>query len=155
MIFVSLGTQPHEFKYMVDVVNRIETDDKIVVQIGETKNTINKTNVEVFKYSNDFEKYVKDCEVYITHGGVGSVMLGLKYNKKVITIARLKEYNEHIDNHQLEITTKLHNQKYLCHMKRTENINDIIKAVKCTTFKKYKSNTQNFVSNLNKILMED
>ena len=36
-------------------------------------------------------------------GVSGSIITGLKYNKKVIAAARLKEYGEHTNNHQLQI----------------------------------------------------
>jgi len=35
--------------------------------------------------------------------GVGSIMLGLRKRKTIIAIARRAAYDEHIDDHQLEI----------------------------------------------------
>jgi len=39
----------------------------------------------------------------ICQAGVGSIMLGLRKHKKIISIARLSRFDEHVDDHQLEI----------------------------------------------------
>ena len=54
-----------------------------------------------------FSELISQCDILITHGGVGSILTGLNNNKKVIAAPRLKKYNEHQNDHQLEIIEKL------------------------------------------------
>ncbi len=153
MIFVTYGTQPHNFEYLTTVVNQINQDYQLVAQIGESTNNITRPNTTVFNYSDDFSQYVADCDILITHGGVGSIMAGLKQAKKVIVVARLAEYNEHIDDHQLEVTNKLASAGYVYQLQRDQDINQVIQEVFNTEFKPYKSNTINFVSKIEDILL--
>lgn len=155
MIFVTYGTQPHDFKYLGQVVNEIDSSLEVNVQIGESENNIKRLNTNIFKYTPDFDQYIEDCDILITHGGVGSIMSGLKRQKKVIAISRLAKYGEHVDDHQLEVTSKLAAQNYIYHMDREENINQVIEKVMNSSFETYQSNTVNFVRNIETILRGD
>lgn len=152
MIFVTYGTQPHNFEYLGTVVNEIASKHQVIVQIGESNNNIIRENTKVCKYMENFDEYVSDCDILITHGGVGSIMGGLKQGKKVIAVPRLGDLHEHVDNHQTEITKKLATDGYIYNMSRYEDINSVIRHVENTAFKTYKSNTSNFVLNIEKIL---
>lgn len=152
MIFVTYGTQPHDFKYLGEVVNQIDEKYPVIVQLGESSNNIIRKNVEIYKYMDNFKNYVENCDILITHGGVGSIMDGLKLGKCVIAVSRLSDFNEHVDNHQLEITNKLAQDGYIYHLKRNEDINQVIERIENMDFKAYQSNTKNFVSNIEVIL---
>lgn len=155
MIFVTYGTQPHDFHFMNDVVNQIDNKYQVSVQLGESKNTITRPNTEVNRYLPNFDQVVAQSDIIITHGGVGSIMSGLLLGKKVIAISRLADYNEHVDNHQLEVTTKLGAEGYIYNMQRDENINQVLATVIDTEFKPYQSNTSNFINNIEAILRGD
>ena len=51
-----------------------------------------------------FSELISKCDILITHGGVGSIITGLQNNKKVIVAPRLAKYNEHMNDHQIQIT---------------------------------------------------
>ncbi len=153
MIFVTYGTQPHNFEFLTTVVNQINSEYQVVAQIGESTNSINRPNTMVFDYSDDFSQYVADCDILITHGGVGSIMAGLKQGKKVIVVARLAAANEHIDDHQLEVTNKLAVAGYVYQLNRDQDINQVLAEVSNATLKPYKSNTVHFVSKIEDILL--
>lgn len=152
MIFITYGTQPHDFKFLSEMVNEIDSKHHLVVQIGESKNIITNQKAKVFKYVDNFDQLIDECQILITHGGVGSIMSGLKKNKKVIVIPRLSEYKEHVDNHQIEITNELAKEGYVYYMHRNQNINSVIEEVEQKEFKKYESNTRKFIENFEKIL---
>lgn len=152
MIFVSYGTQPHNFNRLSQIVNDIDDTYTLRVQLGESQNTIKRPRTIVEKYTESFDELVKSCDILITHGGVGSIMSGLKIGKKVIVVPRLKDYGEHIDNHQLEVTNKLASGGYIYKFEGDEDINQVIKTVLTTNFKEYQSNTSSFVADLEKII---
>ena len=77
-----------------------EIKEKVVVQAGCTK--YESKNMEIFDLipMEKFDDLIKSCDLLITHGGVGSIITGLKNNKKVIAAARLEKYKEHTNDHQ-------------------------------------------------------
>ena len=61
----------------------------------------------------DFDKLMNECDLLITHGGVGSIISGLKKNKKVIAVARLAKYKEHMNDHQKQIVDNFSDAGYI------------------------------------------
>ncbi len=153
MVFVTYGTQPHNFKYMTYLVNHIDPKHQVVVQYGESENQIKRQNTITFDYSEQYLEYFDKADIIITHGGVGSIMNGLKNAKKVIVVPRLAEFDEHVDNHQLEVSTKLAKGGHIYMMDRNQDINDILYIVEKKDFTKYESNTGHFVENIEKLLL--
>ena len=149
MIFVTLGTQDKSFKRLLDNINKeIENGtikDKVIVQAGHTK--YNSKNMEIFDLldKENFDKYIKDCDLLITHGGVGSIITGLKNNKKVIACPRLAKYDEHINDHQLQIIDRFVESGYILSYHENDNLKEILKKAKTFKPNKYTSNTTKMI----------
>ncbi len=149
MIFVTLGTQDKSFKRLLEAVdNEIKKDnikEKVIVQAGYTK--YDSKNMEIFDLldKDDFDKYIKECDLLITHGGVGSILTGLKNNKKVIACPRLAKYNEHMNDHQIQIIERFTESGYILPYNEGDDLGEIIKNSKDFKPVKYKSNTHNMV----------
>ena len=150
MIFVTLGTQDKSFKRLLnDIDNEIKNGtikEKVIVQAGHTKYESN--NMEIFDLidKEDFDKYIKECDLLITHGGVGSIITGLKNEKTVIACPRLAKYDEHINDHQLQIIERFVENGYILSYYEKDDLKEVLK--KATNFKpnKYKSNTKNMIN---------
>ena len=86
MILVTLGTQDKKFDRLLKAIDKeIENKnikEKVIVQAGYTKYKSN--NMEIFDLVSEekLEKLIKQCDLLITHGGVGSILLGIRNNKK-------------------------------------------------------------------------
>lgn len=52
----------------------------------------------------EFKKIIDNSDLIITHAGTGTVTSCLKKNKKVIIFPRMAKYDEHYDDHQLELS---------------------------------------------------
>ena len=107
MILVTLGTQDKSFTRLLDAIQKQidlgNIKDKVIVQAGCTKyNSKDMQILDLIPYD-EFEKYIKECDLLITHGGVGSIITGLKNKKKVIAAARLAKYKEHTNDQQIQI----------------------------------------------------
>ena len=91
MILVTLGTQDKSFKRLLKAIdNEIKNKnikEKVIVQAGYTKYKTD--NMEIFDYcsSEELDKLMKDAKLIITHGGVGSILGALKYDKPVMAIS--------------------------------------------------------------------
>lgn len=86
MILITLGTQDKQFTRLLSVVqNEIDKGnikDKVIVQAGHTKFESN--DMEIFDLIDreKFSNLISECDVLITHGGVGSIITGLQNNKR-------------------------------------------------------------------------
>jgi UDP-N-acetylglucosamine transferase subunit ALG13 len=107
VIFVVLGTWEMPFirplREIDDAVQRGLLDEPILVQSGNTIYESGRLQLVPFFGKEQLERNYEDASLVICQAGVGSIMLGLRKRKKVIAIARLSKYDEHIDDHQLEI----------------------------------------------------
>ena len=82
MIFVTLGTQDKKFRRLLDAVEKININEKIVAQIGSTEFESKKMEIHKFMTIDEFNKNMEDARIIITHAGVGTIILGLKLHKK-------------------------------------------------------------------------
>lgn len=150
MILVTLGTQDKKFYRLLDAIEKeIENGnikEKVVVQAGCSSDYKSKY-LEIFDLipMHKFDELISKCDLLITHGGVGSIITGLKRNKKVIAVSRLKEYNEHTNNHQLQIIENFTKCKYIIGINDVKKIGKAINKSKTFKTKKYNSNTKKFV----------
>lgn len=146
MIFVTLGTQDKHFDRLLKAVYKLETDEKIVAQIGSTefKSSKPEDKFEIHKFlsNEEFEKYMDEARVVITHAGVGTIIYGLKKHKKMIVAARLKKYGEHVNDHQLQILQTFASEGYIIPL---EDFDDLPKLLEMEfTPKEWKSNNNTF-----------
>jgi len=131
LILVTVGTHSQSFNRLIKTVDELvgknKIRDNVIIQIGYS-DYIPK-NCQWFKFINlnKFEKLIKKSSLIVAHAGVGSIMSALKYNKPTIVIPRLKKFNEHRDNHQLQITKQLEKQKRII---AVYNIDDLENAIK-------------------------
>lgn len=159
MILVTLGTQDKSFVRLLKAIDK-EIDkgnikDEVIVQAGYTK--YKSKNMKIFDLidSKKMEKLVKKCDLLITHGGVGSILSGIRNNKKIIAAPRLKKYKEHTNDHQKQILKEFVDRGYLLELKDFNKLDKILEEV--NTFKptKFKSNNKKFVSDIEKYIDED
>lgn len=149
MILITLGTQDKPFTRLLDKVEELiqknVIQEEVVVQAGCTKYTSKDMQIFDLLPIDEFEKKMQECDLLITHGGVGSIVTGLKQHKKVIAVARLKKYGEHTNDHQLQIIEEFGKQGYILPLKDVSALEQVLKKVKNFKPKEYKSNTEKMV----------
>lgn len=154
MILVTLGTQDKSFERLLRAIDREITKgvikDKVVVQAGHTKYKTNNMEIYDLVPMDTFDELIKECDILITHGGVGSIITGLKNNKKVIAAARLKKYGEHTNDHQLQIIKNFSAAGYILSLDDFDQLEYVLQQAMTFKPKKYKSNTTKFINVLEK-----
>ena len=151
LILVTLGTNDKQFYRLLEAVQKqIDSNnikDEVIVQAGCSSDFESK-NMKIFDLipMDEFDKLISECDVLITHGGVGSIVTGLKNNKKVIAAARLFKYGEHENDHQLQIIENFSKEGYIVPLDKFAELGDILKNIKGFKPKKYKSNTNNMIN---------
>ena len=156
MILVTLGTQDKRFERLIkqveDCVKNKTINEEVIVQAGYTEYQSKYLKIIDYVSHSDFEKYINDCSLLITHGGVGSIMNGLNKNKKVIVCPRLSKYKEHTNDHQLDIVNEFAKQGYIIPLNENDSLDDALKLAKKFKTKKITSNTNNFIKILEKFI---
>ncbi len=152
MIFITLGTQDKSFTRLLDKISELMDKkiitDEVIVQAGYTK--YNNPQMQLFDLisNKEFEQLIEQCDVLITHGGVGSILAGIKHNKKVIAVARQAKYNEHTNNHQIQIVEEFGALGYILPVINLDTLEEIYQKVDQFVPKPYQSNNVTFVNYL-------
>lgn len=159
MILVTLGTQDKDFSRLLKAIDREiknkNIKDKVIVQAGYTK--YKSKNMEIFDLipPDELEKLVKECKILITHGGVGSILQGLKYDKPIIAAPRSSKYKEHTNDHQKQIVKEFEKRGFLLELKDFNKLDELLKKAKTFHPNKYKSNNKNFIRNIDNYIEKD
>lgn len=156
MIFVTLGSQKFQFNRLLKEIDRLVEEksitEEVFAQIGYSDYKPKNYAYKEFLNRDEFSQIMYECETVITHGGTGAIIGAIKKNKKVVAIPRLKKFNEHVDDHQLQITNQFKDMGFI------ESINDIVELekvinnLKLVKFKPYTSNTKNIIESIEKFI---
>ena len=159
MILVMLGTQNNSFHRLLEEIDKLINNgvinEKVIVQAGYTK--YESRNMEIFSLipQEELERYQRQANLIITHGGVGSIIGSLKLGKKVIAVPRLHKYGEHVNDHQKQIIENFSENGYIIGIEDVSELEKAIEKVKTFEPKKYIANNEkmlsiieNFIDNL-------
>jgi len=117
MVFVVLGTQKNQFTRFLDMVEELvksgEIKEPVVAQIGYTEFKTDSFKCFSMVSEEEFQRYVSEASVIITHSGSGALFSAIKKGKKIIAVARLMKYGEMVDDHQTELVKKLSEEGYI------------------------------------------
>lgn len=150
MIFVTLGTQDKTFERLLKAIDKSiekgEIKEKVIVQAGNTK--YESKNMEILDLisPDKFQQLVDECDLLITHGGVGSILSAVKQGKKVIAAPRLKKYNEHVNDHQKQIIKEFAQDGYIIELEDMDKLGEALQKAKKFKPKKFKSHTKEMIT---------
>ena len=137
MIFVTVGTHTQSFNRLLEEVDRLvengKIKEKVIMQIGHS--TYEPKNTEWFRFT-DFDKLKKiqkTARVIIAHGGAGCIIDALSNNKPVIVVPRFKKFNEHVNDHQLDLVKALAEHKRIYPVYDINELENAIHKIKRIT----------------------
>ena len=159
MILVLLGTQHNEFTRLLEKVENLIDNgiikEQVYVQAGFTKYKSEKMKIFDMISREILEDYVNKANIVITHGGIGSIIMSLKKNKKVIAVPRLHEFNEHVNDHQRQIVNIFNEKNYLIGIQNVEDLQEALRNIESFVPNKYERNNkkmldiiENFIDNI-------
>lgn len=152
MILVILGTQDKPFTRLLEALDAQKKagviQDELIVQAGCTKLDTDSMKIFDLLPIDEFDALINDADVIITHAGVGSILSALKKGKKVIACARLAQYGEHTNDHQLQIQEEFARQGYLISCEDFSKIHEIINQLDEFSPNPYISTTENVVNTI-------
>lgn len=149
MILVMLGTQNNSFHRLLEEVDRLieigRINEDVIVQAGYTKYESDNMKIIDFVSDNEIEKIEQQADLIITHGGVGSIIGSIEKGKKVIAVPRLKQYGEHVNDHQLDIVESFDQLGYIIGIEDVSQLGEALQRVDKFKPKKYIQNTGNII----------
>lgn len=152
MILVTLGTQDKKFPRLIKAVEKqIELGnikDEVIVQAGSTKYKSDKMKILDYVSTRKFHQLINEADLVITHAGVGNILMGLEKHKKMIVAARLKQYEEHVNDHQTQILGSFDEKGYIIPLYDFDKLDEAIKKAKNFEPNEFESNNKNFVKSL-------
>ena len=148
MTLVILGTQDKTFPRLLskieEEINKGKLED-VIVQAGNTKYKSSKMKIFDFISMNKFNKFLKEADLIITHGGVGTIINALEQDKKIIAVPRLSKYKEHVNDHQIEIVTEFDKLGYIVGCLELDNLDKCLEKIKNFKPRKYISNNDKMI----------
>ncbi|MBU8881157.1 exopolysaccharide biosynthesis protein [Bacillus sp. FJAT-29790] len=133
MIFVVLGTHELPFdRLLKEIDHQIDNGnitENVLVQAGHTKYRSNKMDFIDFTTYEEMAELYEKASFIITHGGTGSITMGVKMGKKVIAVPRLIKYGEHNDDHQKEIVKQFWKSGHLLYWDEPLLFEDVLEKL--------------------------
>jgi len=152
MILVLLGTQNNSFVRLLKEIEKCIDSriikEKVIAQVGNTKFDSEKMTVKNFYSQEEMLKLIDSANFIISHGGVGSIISCIKKEKKVIAVPRLKEYKEHVNNHQIQIVQSLSKKGFIIGIKQLNELSEEINNIEKFEPKKFVSNTEKMINKI-------
>ena len=117
MVYITLGTQPNDFSRCLREVEKLICNgviqDEVVAQVGYSSYKPQGVECYQFVSEEEYQRYIAQASVVISHAGSGAIFSAIKKGKKTIAVARLSKYGEMINDHQLELVRKLSEDGYI------------------------------------------
>lgn len=156
MIFITLGSQKFQFNRLLKEIDRLVEEghitEEVFAQVGYSDYKPKNYKYKDFLDRIEFSHFMDKCNKVITHGGTGAIINAVKKHKKVIAVPRLKEFNEHVDNHQIEIISQFSEMGIIKGIENIEELKIAIYEIDNIEFRNYMSNTDNIINSIEKFL---
>jgi len=153
MIFVTVGSQKFPFDRLLKAVDQLPADYDVFAQTGYSSYLPQNYAYQRFLDRDAFAEYIEKADIIITHAGTGAIMSAVKKGKKVIAVPRLKEYGEHVDDHQTQIVEELGKQNILCPCMDMD-IEKAIRYAQETEFTKWQSDRDQFIESIDEFIRD-
>ncbi len=130
MIFVCTGTQIFQFDRLTRKLDELISEgiitEKVFAQIGAGEYLPKNYEYKKFINKDEFAEYQRQANVIISHGGTGALVGASKLGKNIIAVPRLAKYNEHVDDHQLQVVHVLEKEGYVRAVYDIEDLGRVI-----------------------------
>ena len=158
MIFITTGSRSFQFNRLLRAVDEaIENGlikEEVFAQIGLSNYKIKNFKYVSFMNHDEFNRKIKECDVVITHGGTGVIVNTAKAGKSIVAVPRLKEFNEAVDDHQIQLVQAFEKLGVVvaCYECSSENISNAIKFAKKKEIVPYISNTNVIIDSIDQFI---
>ena len=111
MIFVTVGTHEQPFNRLIQKIDELKKDgtiqDDVIIQTGFSTYEPRCCQWSKLISYQQMVKNIADARIVITHGGPASFIMPLQIGKVPIVVPRQHQFNEHVNDHQVEFARKV------------------------------------------------
>lgn len=159
MIFVAVGTQKFQLNRLLKEIDTLIDNDQLTeevfAQIGHSDYHPKYYQYENFLSKDKFEEYIKHCDILITHSGVGTIISGITCRKPVIVFPRRAMFQEHVDDHQLQIAKSFSEQGFVLLCQEEKKLAQTIEDAKKFVFQEYHSQRKRVIREIQDFLQNN
>lgn len=152
MVFVTLGSQKFQFDRLLRKIDCLIEEgviaEPVFAQIGYSTYVPQHFETEAFMDRDAFAEKMAQATTVITHAGTGAIIGAVKQGKKTIAVPRLAKFNEHVDDHQLQIVEQFTEQGLLEPCWDVEELAVCYAAAQEKNYIPYTSNTQTIIADI-------
>lgn len=156
MIFVTLGSQKFQFNRLLIQIDKLIEENKITeevfAQTGYSDYIPKNYKYKNFLDRDEFKDIMSKADKVITHGGTGAIIGAVKKQKKVIAVARLKKFGEHVDDHQLQIINEFEKLGFIKAVSDLGNLEEVLSNINLFAGNKYISNTDKIITSIDEFI---
>jgi UDP-N-acetylglucosamine transferase subunit ALG13 len=109
LIFATLGTHHQPFARFVTEVLTLAGGRELIIQHGHTPRVPTGPSVRWHQWlaPDQVDTLMREAATVITHAGVASIVDAVHAGHRPIVIPRRRHFDEHVDDHQLQIVSAL------------------------------------------------
>lgn len=155
-LFVPLGTQKFPFGRLIEALNilvdkGIYLPDEIVMQSTMYPIEPKFKHVGLIP-TEQFDSYMREAEVVITHSGVNSIISCMRLGKPLLIAPRRGEFGEHVDDHQVEIAQVMKDKYDVLVLFEFDHLEERIKEAKTHKYKEWISHRDTLISAIKELI---
>lgn len=126
------GTHNQGFDRLIKAVGEIskQSKEKFLVQTGNSNVQPKNCDYRKFFTPTELEKKIQESSLVITHAGAGSIINSLKNKKHTIVVPREKKFNEHVNDHQIDLAQALYKEKKVVMCRDVKKLQEKINKAK-------------------------
>lgn len=110
MILLTIGTYPLPFDRLVEAVDRAvgqgQIDDTVFAQIGYSDYRPKHVEFVDILPKEEFDRLFRSASRIVGQAGIGTITMALDHRLPLLVMPRLKQYGEHVNDHQLATARK-------------------------------------------------
>jgi UDP-N-acetylglucosamine transferase subunit ALG13 len=107
VIFVTVGTHHQRFERLLEALGPLAKLDELVVQHGMGLAPVEAHTAVPFMSHAEVVSHMERARAVVSHAGVGSVLLARRTGHTPVVVPRLRDHDEHVDDHQLAFVCAL------------------------------------------------
>ena len=157
MIFVIVGTQKFQLNRLLKEIDKYcanNEGEEVFAQIGCSDYIPKNFKYERFLNDEEFKKKIEACSLVICHCGVGSITTAMKFAKPILVYPRLRKFNEHIDDHQMDIARAFERKKSVICCYENDNLPKKIQEAQKYNFEKNISSGKEIIKEIIDLLVK-
>jgi len=158
MIFITTGSQKFQFNRLLKKIDELIEEgiitEEVFAQIGCSDYVPQNYKFVDFLNRDEFASNMDKCDIVITHGGTGVIITAVKKGKRVIAVPRLKEFDEHVDDHQVQLLKEFDEMNIICACYDLDKLAEDYRGIRDRNFRPYVSNTKTLIEDIENFLNE-